>query len=1283
MIIIASYCYLAANKVCRGMEMLISVRQKILGIICAILFLCCAAVQGANILYLNSYHLDYAWSDTIFDNFSSYLHRNLPESNIYQEYMDTKHFDYERVKDLFKLLLKSKYSTNDIDLVAACDDSAFKFVVEYYSELFDGLPVVFCGVNDYRPEDILRSHNMAGRVTGIIEDHNFKGIYDIASKISPDISKVIFLVDHSLTGVGFRREIEEQFAKEVDVEVEIIDGKDYTYGEMLNRLSKVESGEVVISTACFRDKCDTYVDPHGYFQDISEACSSPIYTTSSLRNFKGPLGGIMIDQGYMGRQFAEMVVELLRGRPVSELPVSHVKVFNKVFDLEKLGELGVALSLLPSGSDFVGEVSYSEIEYDNVPDLMGWEKLWLKEHRAIRVAMFNFPPLMMNGERLSGYCVDYLDLVGDILGVEFEYEVVGSSLNDHNEKAAASGCSVQLLYERGGEQGSDFMTVRSWMKSQYSLFIRKDSGVFWYNGLESLKGMKIAVEEGSAVDVIMSTNYPEVSLLRVGSVSDGLNAVSSGRVSACAVSYLTGVYTARYMGLNDVEVVTTMHELESLSYELGVRKEDFVLAGILKKAFDKIPASEIEELRRKYRIEQITSDGMSYLEFISSLLVIVFVLFIVMVWLVYRLRRKERQARSEEENLHMIITSIADGLIFTDMDGKIVRMNSTAEELTGWRGNEAVGQGLLDVFAYSDKESQVLLNNPLLMLKANVREVLYGTGALQSKDGSKYQVSLSGSVISGSAVVSQGVVLVFRDITREYEVREKLKQVERERQLILDNITVGVCFLDRNMRLIRMNKQMEIFYGKKECDMVGQKCYQGWFGRNKECDDCVAIEAAHTREVCRGKSSPYNTKINCDVVCVPVIEDGELTGILEILFDISEYDQIRTDIEKAYSELKQHSDKLEKQVESRTEELNKSNAEIDQALRELQAAQSQLILSEKMAALGQLIAGIAHEINTPLGAIGSSGEIISYGLLSVIDYMSSLSKWTEGEHAELVNELLEMSLVYTAESMLSTRESRQIRRKLESELTEAGFADSDDLARFMVDMNIYDNWKKYQAIFVDKERASILHSVSKIMDVMHSCNTISTAVVKASRIVRALKNYIHAGSSEDEKDVFRPVELSNDLETVLTLFHNKIKNDVELELGLDEVPEIMGVSDELNQVWTNLIQNSLYAMGGTGRLAIRLYESDGGVEVSIADSGCGMSEEVMARMFEPLYTTKPSGEGTGLGMDIVRRIIEGNHKGRIKVESEKGKGTKVCVWLPLSEGRDSKNVSAEQSGGEV
>jgi signal transduction histidine kinase len=155
------------------------------------------------------------------------------------------------------------------------------------------------------------------------------------------------------------------------------------------------------------------------------------------------------------------------------------------------------------------------------------------------------------------------------------------------------------------------------------------------------------------------------------------------------------------------------------------------------------------------------------------------------------------------------------------------------------------------------------------------------------------------------------------------------------------------------------------------------------------------------------------------------------------------------------------------------------------------------------------------------------------------------------------------------------------------------------------------------------------------------------------------------------------VDVVKSLETTLTILNHKLKRGVMVDRDYQRVPFLVNsFGSELNQVWTNIIDNAIDAMGGTGQLRVRTYRDDNCVVVEIADNGPGIPPSIQSHIFEPFFTTKGVGQGTGLGLDTAQRIVK-KHKGNIQVSSKPG-DTRFQVWLPLAEAQTPDRVSASK-----
>jgi signal transduction histidine kinase len=317
---------------------------------------------------------------------------------------------------------------------------------------------------------------------------------------------------------------------------------------------------------------------------------------------------------------------------------------------------------------------------------------------------------------------------------------------------------------------------------------------------------------------------------------------------------------------------------------------------------------------------------------------------------------------------------------------------------------------------------------------------------------------------------------------------------------------------------------------------------------------------------------------------------------------------------------------------------------------------------DRLASLGKLSAGLAHELNNPASAARRAAGQLRITIKRIKDASHELGarELTTVQKAEI--EKLENLILQQDGPPPDTLTISLLEEQIDSWLRTHGQDDLWQLAADLAHKNVQPEMleRLFTTLDADTARAALVR-ISASLEIANLMNEIESSTSRISDLVLAIKEYTYMDQAPVQN-----VDIVKSLETTLTILNHKLKRGVTVKRDYEKLPFLVNsFGSELNQVWTNIIDNAIDAMGGKGELSVRTYKEDACVVVEIGDNGPGISDKTLPHIFEPFFTTKGVGEGTGLGLDTVQRIIR-KHRGNIQVDSQPG-DTRFQVRLPLSE----------------
>ena len=322
-----------------------------------------AAADGPRkVLILSSYHVDYEWTASLISGLRQVLTKEYPNLEIYQEYMDLKRLDRTTAMAACRELLPSKYPSHFFNLIITLDDGAFQFMNEQRDRLFPGTPVVFCGVNDFDPRILQGKENF----TGIIHSIDFTRQLELASHLFGKIRNVFFIYDNTETGVGMYKSASQDFirAQQQDPTLKVfyLSGQNYSHRELLQKLENLPPESVVFLALWLRDRNNEYRPFHESSSQIAMTSKVPVFCSIMEIVGWGPVGGEVISGHSLGMEIGQMASKILRGIPISSLPLEYKKLSRRVLDYHQIQRWG-RTDRIPADSEVINHPDHDPLRY--------------------------------------------------------------------------------------------------------------------------------------------------------------------------------------------------------------------------------------------------------------------------------------------------------------------------------------------------------------------------------------------------------------------------------------------------------------------------------------------------------------------------------------------------------------------------------------------------------------------------------------------------------------------------------------------------------------------------------------------------------------------------------------------------------------------------------------------------------------------------------------------------------------------------------------------------------
>jgi len=661
-------------------------------------------------------------------------------------------------------------------------------------------------------------------------------------------------------------------------------------------------------------------------------------------------------------------------------------------------------------------------------------------------------------------------------------------------------------------------------------------------------------------------------------------------------------------------------------------------------------------------------------KFIWNLIIVFSLLLTALLGVIYSLIRSwqaEKKLKQSEEKYRITLHSIGDAVIATDTCGNITKMNPVAEKLTGWSFEEAFDKPLHQVFHIVNAKTRKPIINPVQQVLENNKIVgLANHTILIAKNGLEYQIADSAAPIKNSQNIIQGVVLVFYDVTKEYEMREKIFHSEKRYRTMMESMEDPILICSPDFHIEYMNPAM---IRRTGYDATGEVCYKAMHNLDEKCSWCVCKKVLKGNTLHYEITSPKDNK-TYHIANSPIVHSDGSVSKLTVYRDV-------TNIKKADKALRENEEKFRSLIESAPAGIvicdeNETITMWNNSAENIFGFTADEIIGKNVSLLMPKTYYTMHHEGLQHLAASGQGKHIGKALElegkrkdgSIFPLELSISTW------KLLEDRFFAVIVYDISERQELETRLQQAQKLETIGTLAGGIAHD-----------FNN-----ILFPILGHAEmLLNDLSNEDPSKESVQEIHVSALRAKDLVQQILTF-----SRQEKNEMRLMKIQPILNEVLKMIRSTIPATIDISSRIEKRCGVIKADPtQIHQLIMNLLTNAYHSIEeNVGKIKVQLSRVELDQQalanpdmipglyncLAVSDTGIGMVESVKKRIFEPFFTTKEHGKGTGLGLSVAHGIVK-SMNGGIRVLSKPGKGTEILVYFPIQQSSFARNGSGAKN----